>query len=39
VMRALLIAAQEAYLFLDGTDVVELARFIEWQLGIPKSVG
>lgn len=39
VMRALLLAAQEAYLYLDGTDVVELARFIEWQLGIPKSVG
>jgi hypothetical protein len=39
VMRALLLAAQEAYLYLDGADVDELARYIEWQLGIPKSVG
>lgn len=39
VMRALLIAAQDAYLYLDGRDSEELACFVEWQLGVPKWNG
>lgn len=37
VMKALLLAAQEAYVYLDGKDPVELTRFIEWQLDLPRS--
>ncbi len=37
VMKALLLAAQEAYLFCEGKDPVELTRFIEWQLDKPKT--
>ena len=39
VMRALLLAAQEAYVYLEAKDPAELARFIEWQLDLPRSLG
>jgi hypothetical protein len=38
-MRAALVASQEAYLWADGKDVGELARFIAWNLGVPSPVG
>lgn len=37
VMKALLLAAQEAFLFCEGKDPVELTRFIEWQLDRPRT--
>lgn len=39
VMRYLLLAAQEAYLYLEGKDLGELTRFIGWQLDIPVHLG
>jgi hypothetical protein len=39
VMHALLLAAQEAYLYLEEKDVVELVRLVEWQLGLPGPRG
>ena len=39
VMQVALLAAQEAFLYLEGKDVGELTRFIEWSLGIPVHLG
>lgn len=39
VYRTLLVAAQESYLFLDGKDEGELARFVGWQLSLPEARG
>lgn len=36
VMRILLLACQEAFVYLEGKDPMELARFVEWQLGLPR---
>lgn len=39
VMQVALLAAQEAFLYLEGKDLGELTRFIGWQLGLPTHVG
>lgn len=39
VMRAALLAGQEAYIYLEGKDPGELTRFIGWQLGVPVHLG
>lgn len=37
VMRALLLAAQECWLYVEGRDPDELLSFIAWQLGVPRT--
>lgn len=36
VMRHLLLAAQEAYLWVEGKDADELVRLVSWQLDVPR---
>ena len=39
LMKALLLAAQDAWVYLEHKDPHELSRFIEWQLDLPRTVG
>lgn len=39
VNKTLLLAAQEAWVYCEKKDPVELTRFVEWQLDLPKSYG